>query len=81
MRKAGFADIEIKGFDLTGGSSFKPLKNILLKGLNNQSQGEKAELFKSNFYLISGEKLRYKYFLFNIYSNTADCSFVTYRYS
>lgn len=45
MRKAGFADIEIKGFDLTGGSSFKPLKNILLKGLNNQSQGEKAELF------------------------------------
>ncbi|MEH2213195.1 bifunctional 2-polyprenyl-6-hydroxyphenol methylase/3-demethylubiquinol 3-O-methyltransferase UbiG [Nostoc sp.] len=46
MERAGFADFEIKGFDLTGGSSFKTLKNILLKGLNNQIKGEKAELFE-----------------------------------
>jgi len=46
MKTAGFADVVIKGFDLTGGSSFKTLKNVLLKGLNNQIQGEKAELFE-----------------------------------
>ena len=43
---AGFADFEIKGFDLTGGSSFKTLRNILVKGLNNQMEDEKAELFE-----------------------------------
>ncbi|MBC1280159.1 3-demethylubiquinone-9 3-O-methyltransferase [Nostoc sp. UCD121] len=46
MRNNGFADFEIKGFDLTGGSSFKTLRTILLKGLNNQIKGEKAELFE-----------------------------------
>ena len=46
MEMAGFGDFEIKGFDLTGGTNFKTLKNILLKGLNNQSKGEKTELFE-----------------------------------
>ncbi|MBD2530785.1 3-demethylubiquinone-9 3-O-methyltransferase [Nostoc flagelliforme FACHB-838] len=46
MEKAGFADFEIKGFDLTGGTNFKTLKNILLKGLNNQSTGGKTDLFE-----------------------------------
>ncbi|MDZ8186301.1 MAG: hypothetical protein RMX96_15795 [Nostoc sp. ChiSLP02] len=46
MKNIGFADFEIKGFDLTGGTSFKTLKNILLKGLNNQSEGKKTELFE-----------------------------------
>jgi len=46
MEMAGFRDFEIKGFDLTGGTNFKTLKNILLKGLTNQSKGEKTELFE-----------------------------------
>ncbi|MCC5659982.1 bifunctional 2-polyprenyl-6-hydroxyphenol methylase/3-demethylubiquinol 3-O-methyltransferase UbiG [Nostoc sp. XA010] len=46
MEMAGFGDFEIKGFDLTGGTNFKTLKNVLLKGLNNQSKGEKTELFE-----------------------------------
>ncbi|MDZ8085869.1 MAG: bifunctional 2-polyprenyl-6-hydroxyphenol methylase/3-demethylubiquinol 3-O-methyltransferase UbiG [Nostoc sp. DedQUE12b] len=46
MKSTGFADFEIKGFDLTGESSFKTLRSILLKGLNNQIKGEKAELFE-----------------------------------
>lgn len=46
IERAGFEDLEIKGFDLTGGTNFKTLKNILLKGLNNQREGEKAELFE-----------------------------------
>ncbi len=46
MKSTGFANFEIKGFDLTGGSSFKTLRNILTKGLNNQIEGEKRELFE-----------------------------------
>jgi 2-polyprenyl-6-hydroxyphenyl methylase/3-demethylubiquinone-9 3-methyltransferase len=45
MEKSGFADILIKGFDVTDGANFKTLKDILLKGLNNHREGEKAELF------------------------------------
>jgi 2-polyprenyl-6-hydroxyphenyl methylase/3-demethylubiquinone-9 3-methyltransferase len=46
MERAGFADVEIKGFDLTGGTNFKTLKNMLLKGLKNQTKDDKVELFE-----------------------------------
>jgi 2-polyprenyl-6-hydroxyphenyl methylase/3-demethylubiquinone-9 3-methyltransferase len=46
IERAGFADSLIKGFDLTGGTNFKTLRNILLKGLNNQTENDKVELFE-----------------------------------
>ncbi|MFH7026623.1 MAG: bifunctional 2-polyprenyl-6-hydroxyphenol methylase/3-demethylubiquinol 3-O-methyltransferase UbiG [Heteroscytonema crispum UTEX LB 1556] len=46
MKMNGFADFVIKGFDLTGGTNFKTLKNILFQCLNNQRKGEEAEFFE-----------------------------------
>jgi 2-polyprenyl-6-hydroxyphenyl methylase / 3-demethylubiquinone-9 3-methyltransferase len=46
MEKKGFTDIVIKGFDLTDSTNFQTMRDIFFKGLNNQSQDEKAELFK-----------------------------------
>jgi 2-polyprenyl-6-hydroxyphenyl methylase/3-demethylubiquinone-9 3-methyltransferase len=46
MRNIGFSDIVIKGFDITDGTNFETLKNIVARGLNNQRQGEKPEFFK-----------------------------------
>jgi 2-polyprenyl-6-hydroxyphenyl methylase/3-demethylubiquinone-9 3-methyltransferase len=46
MESTGFGDIVIKGFDLTDGTNFKTIRDIFLKGLNNQSQDEKAEFLK-----------------------------------
>lgn len=46
MEKTGFTDIVIKGFDMTDGTNFQTLKNMVLKGLNNQNKDNKLELFK-----------------------------------
>ncbi|MDP8964726.1 MAG: bifunctional 2-polyprenyl-6-hydroxyphenol methylase/3-demethylubiquinol 3-O-methyltransferase UbiG [Cyanobacteriota bacterium] len=46
LESSGFADIVIKGFDMTNGTSFETLKDVVLKGLSNQSKGKDAELFK-----------------------------------
>jgi len=46
MEKTGFADVVIKGFDLTGGTNFKTLKDIVLRGLSKQRVGGKVELFE-----------------------------------
>ncbi|MUL39475.1 bifunctional 2-polyprenyl-6-hydroxyphenol methylase/3-demethylubiquinol 3-O-methyltransferase UbiG [Gloeocapsopsis dulcis] len=45
MKKHDFTDIVIKGFDLTGGTSFKTLKNLVFKGLNTHRES-KAKLFE-----------------------------------
>jgi 2-polyprenyl-6-hydroxyphenyl methylase/3-demethylubiquinone-9 3-methyltransferase len=42
----GFTDVVIKGFDLTDGTNFKTLRDIVWKGLSNQRGSEKTELFK-----------------------------------
>jgi 2-polyprenyl-6-hydroxyphenyl methylase/3-demethylubiquinone-9 3-methyltransferase len=46
MGKNGFADIVIKGFDLTGGTNFKTLKDIVLRGLSKQKKGGEVEFFE-----------------------------------
>lgn len=38
MQKSGFRDILFKGFDMTGGTSFKTFKNLLFNGLINQTK-------------------------------------------
>lgn len=39
MERTGFADVGIKGFDLTGGTNFKTLRDIVLRGLSKQREG------------------------------------------
>jgi 2-polyprenyl-6-hydroxyphenyl methylase/3-demethylubiquinone-9 3-methyltransferase len=46
MERVGFADILIKGFDVTDGTNFNTLRDIMLKGLTNQREGKKSNLFK-----------------------------------
>jgi 2-polyprenyl-6-hydroxyphenyl methylase/3-demethylubiquinone-9 3-methyltransferase len=46
MERTGFADVVIKGFDLTGGTNFKTLRDIVLKGLSKQREGGEVELFE-----------------------------------
>ncbi len=46
MQKNGFVDIVIKGFDLTGGTNFRTLRDIVLRGLNNQRKDGELELFE-----------------------------------
>jgi 2-polyprenyl-6-hydroxyphenyl methylase/3-demethylubiquinone-9 3-methyltransferase len=46
MKKTGFADYLIKGFDLTGGTNLKTLINLVIKDLNNQKKGKKGSLFE-----------------------------------
>lgn len=46
MEKNGFTDIVVKGFDMTDGTNFQTLKNMVFKGLNNQNKNNKFELFK-----------------------------------
>lgn len=46
MKITGFADIVIKGFDLTGGTNFKTLRDLVLKDFNNQKEGNKGDLFE-----------------------------------
>jgi len=46
LERAGFTDVVIKGFDLTDGTNFKTLRDIVWKGLSNQRGSEKTELFK-----------------------------------
>jgi len=46
MEINGFGDVVIKGFDLTGGSNFTTLRDIVLKGLSKPREKEKGELFK-----------------------------------
>jgi 2-polyprenyl-6-hydroxyphenyl methylase/3-demethylubiquinone-9 3-methyltransferase len=46
IEKTGFADVIIKGFDLTGGTNFKTLINIVLRGLSKQREGGEVELFE-----------------------------------
>lgn len=46
MEKNGFADIVIKGFDLTGGTNFKTLKDIVLRGLSKQKEGGGVDFFE-----------------------------------
>ncbi len=46
LETTGFADVAIKGFDMTGGTSFKTLKDIVSRGLSNQREGEAAEFFE-----------------------------------
>lgn len=46
MERAGFADVVIKGFDLTGGTNFKTLRDIVLRGLSKQSESGEVELFE-----------------------------------
>ncbi|MBD2345296.1 bifunctional 2-polyprenyl-6-hydroxyphenol methylase/3-demethylubiquinol 3-O-methyltransferase UbiG [Anabaena subtropica] len=45
MQNAGFEDIVIKGFDLTGGTNFTTLKNIIFKGLTSQAESRNTALF------------------------------------
>ncbi|MBE9052520.1 3-demethylubiquinone-9 3-O-methyltransferase [Nostocales cyanobacterium LEGE 11386] len=42
LEDTGFKDVRIKGFDLTGGTNFKTLTKMILKGLSNKNQ----ELFE-----------------------------------
>lgn len=42
MSESGFVDVVIKGFDLTGNTSFKTLRNIVLKGLNARKESGTA---------------------------------------
>lgn len=46
METTGFKNIEIKGFDLTDGTNFKTLRDMVFKGLNNRRNGDTTELFK-----------------------------------
>ena len=46
MKKTGFDDVVIKGFDLTGGTNFKTLRDIVLRGLSKQREGGEVELFE-----------------------------------
>jgi 2-polyprenyl-6-hydroxyphenyl methylase/3-demethylubiquinone-9 3-methyltransferase len=46
MERVGFADIIIKGFDVTDGTNFNTLRDIMLKGLTNQREGKKSDFFK-----------------------------------
>ncbi len=46
MQKNGFVDIVIKGFDLTGGTNFRTLRDIVLRGLNNPRKDGELELFE-----------------------------------
>ena len=46
LERTGFTDVVIKGFDLTDGTNFKTLRDIVWKGLSNQRGSEKTELFK-----------------------------------
>jgi 2-polyprenyl-6-hydroxyphenyl methylase/3-demethylubiquinone-9 3-methyltransferase len=46
MEITGFADVVIKGFDLTGGTNFKTLRDIVLKGLSKPREGGEVELFE-----------------------------------
>ncbi len=46
MERTGFADVAIKGFDLTGGTNFKTLRDIVLRGLSKQREGGEVELFE-----------------------------------
>jgi 2-polyprenyl-6-hydroxyphenyl methylase/3-demethylubiquinone-9 3-methyltransferase len=46
IEKTGFADVIIKGFDLTGGSNFKTLRDIVWRGLSKQREGGEVELFE-----------------------------------
>ncbi len=46
MESIGFSDTVIKGFDVTDGTNFETLKDIVARGLNNQRQGDKPEFFK-----------------------------------
>jgi 2-polyprenyl-6-hydroxyphenyl methylase / 3-demethylubiquinone-9 3-methyltransferase len=45
INNTGFADIVIKGFDLTGGGSLKTLTNIFLRGLTSKQDQNSSELF------------------------------------
>ena len=46
MGKTGFTDIVVKGLDLTGGTNFKTLRDILLRGLSKQKENGEVELFE-----------------------------------
>ncbi len=46
MERTGFIDVVIKGFDLTGGTNFKTLRDIVLRGLSKQREDGKVELFE-----------------------------------
>ncbi|NMG21130.1 bifunctional 2-polyprenyl-6-hydroxyphenol methylase/3-demethylubiquinol 3-O-methyltransferase UbiG [Brasilonema bromeliae] len=46
MKSIGFADVVIKGFDLTAGTSLKTLRDIVFEGLNNQNKGKEIKLFE-----------------------------------
>lgn len=46
MERNGFAEVVIKGFDLTGGTNFKTLRDIVLRGLSKQSEDGEVELFE-----------------------------------
>ena len=46
MEKAGFGDVVVKGFDLTGGTNFKTLRDIVLRGLSKPREDGKVELFE-----------------------------------
>jgi 2-polyprenyl-6-hydroxyphenyl methylase / 3-demethylubiquinone-9 3-methyltransferase len=46
MEKTGLTDIVVKGFDLTGGTNFKTLRDILLRGLSKHRENGEVELFE-----------------------------------
>lgn len=46
MQRIGFTDVVVKGFDLTGGTNFKTLRDIISRGLSKQKEGGEVELFE-----------------------------------
>lgn len=46
MQRTGFTDVVLKGFDLTGGTNFKTLRDIVSRGLSKQKEGGEVELFE-----------------------------------
>lgn len=46
MENTGFRDIVIKGFDMTDGTNFQTLINMVFQGLNHQNKDNKFESFK-----------------------------------
>jgi 2-polyprenyl-6-hydroxyphenyl methylase/3-demethylubiquinone-9 3-methyltransferase len=46
IKKTGFVDVVLKGFDLTGGTNFKTLRDIVLRGLSKQKEGGEADFFE-----------------------------------
>jgi 2-polyprenyl-6-hydroxyphenyl methylase / 3-demethylubiquinone-9 3-methyltransferase len=46
LKEKHFSNVVIQGFDVTNGMNFGVLKNIILRGLNNQNKARETDLFK-----------------------------------